>query len=121
MIMPPDYSGQNLQGRSFKGQDLTGANFSKADIRGANFTNAILKDADFTGVKAGLLLQEHFLNNLALALSSVFLIISTSVSIYINETIMLILNTKNTENIITGIVYLVVLLVFYITFLKNVI
>ncbi|MEH2195716.1 MAG: pentapeptide repeat-containing protein [Nostoc sp.] len=52
--MPPDYSGQNLQGRSFKGQNLTGANFSKADIRGANFTNAILKDADFTGAKAGL-------------------------------------------------------------------
>jgi uncharacterized protein YjbI with pentapeptide repeats len=117
--MSPDYSGQNLRGRSFKGQDLTGANFSKADIRGANFTNAILKDADFTGAKAGLLLQEHFLNNLALALSSVFLIISTSVSIYINETIMLILNTKNTENIITGIVYLVVLLVFYIITIRH--
>ncbi len=52
--MPPDYSGQNLRGRSFKGQNLTGANFSKADIRGANFTNAILKNADFTGAKAGL-------------------------------------------------------------------
>ncbi|MCC5642571.1 pentapeptide repeat-containing protein [Nostoc sp. CHAB 5824] len=52
--MPPDYSGQNLRGRSFKGQNLTGANFSKADIRGANFTNAILKDANFTGAKAGL-------------------------------------------------------------------
>jgi hypothetical protein len=49
--MPPDYSGQNLRGRSFKGQNLTGANFSKADIRGANFTNAILKDADFSGAK----------------------------------------------------------------------
>jgi uncharacterized protein YjbI with pentapeptide repeats len=52
--MPPDYSGQNLQGRSFKGQNLTGANFSKADIRGANFTNAILKGTDFTGATAGL-------------------------------------------------------------------
>ncbi|MBD2526534.1 pentapeptide repeat-containing protein [Nostoc sp. FACHB-133] len=52
--MPPDYSGQNLRGRSFKSQNLTGANFSKADIRGANFTNAILKDADFRGTKAGL-------------------------------------------------------------------
>ncbi|MFM6818834.1 MAG: pentapeptide repeat-containing protein, partial [Dolichospermum sp.] len=29
--MPPNYSGQNLRGRSFKGQNLTGANFSKAD------------------------------------------------------------------------------------------
>ncbi|MHC5725001.1 MAG: pentapeptide repeat-containing protein [Nostoc sp.] len=52
--MPLDYSGQNLQGRSFKGQNLTGAKFIKANIRGANFTNAILKDADFTGVMAGL-------------------------------------------------------------------
>jgi len=52
--MPPDYSGHNLQGRSFKSQNLTGANFSKADIRGANFTKSILKDADFSGAKAGL-------------------------------------------------------------------
>lgn len=52
--MPPDYSGQNLRGRSFKGQNLTGANFRNKDIRGADFSNAILKDADFTGAKAGL-------------------------------------------------------------------
>lgn len=52
--MLPDYSGQNLRGRSFKGQNLTGVNFSKADIRGANFTNAILKSANFTDAKAGL-------------------------------------------------------------------
>ncbi|AVH65824.1 pentapeptide repeat-containing protein [Nostoc sp. 'Peltigera membranacea cyanobiont' N6] len=56
--MPPDYSGQNLRGRSFKGQNLTGANFRGKDIRGADFTNAILKDADFTGAKAGL--QRHW-------------------------------------------------------------
>ena len=52
--MPPDYSGQNLRGRSFKGQNLTDSNFSKADIRGANFTNAILKGANFSGATAGL-------------------------------------------------------------------
>jgi uncharacterized protein YjbI with pentapeptide repeats len=51
--MPPDYSGQNLRGRSFKGQDLTGANFSKADIRGANFTNADLTGAKFNEAIAG--------------------------------------------------------------------
>ena len=49
-----DFSGQNLNGRSFRGQNLTGANFSKADIRGANFSNAILKNANFSGVIAGL-------------------------------------------------------------------
>ena len=52
--MPPDYSGQNLRGRSFKGQNLEGANFSYADIRGTNFTGANLRGTDFTGAKAGL-------------------------------------------------------------------
>ena len=52
--MPPDYSGQNLRGRSFKGQNLEGANFSYADIRGIYFTGANLRGTDFTGAKAGL-------------------------------------------------------------------
>ncbi|NJO63667.1 MAG: pentapeptide repeat-containing protein [Richelia sp. RM2_1_2] len=56
--MPPDYSGQNLCGRSFKGKNLEGANFSYADIRGTNFTGANLKGANFTGAKAGL--QRHW-------------------------------------------------------------
>jgi uncharacterized protein YjbI with pentapeptide repeats len=52
--MPPDFSGQNLRGRSFRGLDLTDANFSHTDIRGANFTNAILRGANFSHTKAGL-------------------------------------------------------------------
>ncbi len=52
--MPPDYSGQNLRGRSFRGQDLAGANFSYADIRSADFTGAILRGANFSHAKAGL-------------------------------------------------------------------
>ncbi len=52
--MPPDYSGRNLRGRSFKGENLADANFSYADIRGANFTGAILTGANFTGAEAGL-------------------------------------------------------------------
>ena len=52
--MPPDYSGQNLRGRSFKGQNLEGADFSYADIRSTNFTDANLRGANFTGAKAGL-------------------------------------------------------------------
>jgi uncharacterized protein YjbI with pentapeptide repeats len=35
-LMPQDFSGQNLRGRSFKGQNLEGADFSCADAA-ANF------------------------------------------------------------------------------------
>ena len=50
----PDYSDQNLRGRSFKGQDLTRANFSNADLRSTDFTNAILVGVNFSGAKMGL-------------------------------------------------------------------
>lgn len=52
--MPPDFSGHNLRGRSFRGLDLTGANFSHSDIQGTNFTNAILREANFSHAEAGL-------------------------------------------------------------------
>ena len=51
--MYPDFSHQNLQGRSFSGLDLTGANFSHADIRGAKFTHTILTGANFSYARAG--------------------------------------------------------------------
>jgi uncharacterized protein YjbI with pentapeptide repeats len=41
-VIPLDFSGQNLRGRSFKRQNLEGANFSYADIRSTNFTGATL-------------------------------------------------------------------------------
>ncbi|QYX30714.1 pentapeptide repeat-containing protein [Sphaerospermopsis torques-reginae] len=109
--MPPDYSGQNLRGRSFKGQDLTGANFSKADIRGANFTNAILKDADFTGAKAGL--QRRWVIGLLIA-TLLMSALSGFFSIIIGTLIALILNPENSENFIIGIVSLVIVIVFCI-------
>ena len=53
--MAQDFSGQNLQGRSFRDrQDLIGANFSYADIRGVDFTNAMLRGANFSYAYAGL-------------------------------------------------------------------
>ncbi len=58
--MSLDFSGKNLQGRSFQGQDLTGADFSYTDIRGCNFTDAILKDANFSHAKAGLEIYWQF-------------------------------------------------------------
>ncbi|MBV9384863.1 MAG: pentapeptide repeat-containing protein [Chroococcidiopsidaceae cyanobacterium CP_BM_ER_R8_30] len=52
--MSPDFSAQDLRGRSFAGLDLSGANFSAADIRGTDFSHAILRGANFSQVKAGL-------------------------------------------------------------------
>ena len=52
--MAQDFSGQNLQGRSFKGQDLTDSDFSHADIRGTDFRNTRLAGANFSHAKAGL-------------------------------------------------------------------
>lgn len=52
--MPKNFSGQNLQGHSFRDQDLSEANFSYADIRGTNFTNATLIRANFNRAKGGL-------------------------------------------------------------------
>ena len=117
--MPPDYSGQNLQGRSFKGQNLTGANFSKADIRGANFTNAILRDADLTEAKAGL--QRRWVISL-LIVTFLMSALSGFFSIIIGIIIAYIFNTKNSENFIAGIVALVIVTVFCIvTFRKGLI
>lgn len=114
--MPPDYSGQNLRGRSFKGQNLTGANFSKADIRGANFTNAILKDADFRGGKAGL--QRRWTIGLLIA-SWLLSGISGFLSILVGALVALIFNIKSTQNVIIGIVSLIVILVFFIITIRK--
>ena len=116
--MPPDYSGQNLRGCSFKGQNLTGANFRKADIRGANFTNAILKDADFTSAKAGL--QKRWtigLLTLSLLLSGLSgflsLFVSTFVAYFFNE------DTEKTATFIAAIVCLIVILFFCIISIRK--
>jgi len=49
-----NFSGANLQGKSFVDRKLEGSNFSHADLRGANFKNAKLNGADFSHVICGL-------------------------------------------------------------------
>ncbi|WP_017315825.1 pentapeptide repeat-containing protein [Mastigocladopsis repens] len=117
--MPPDYSGQNLRGRSFKGQNLTGANFSGADIRGADFSNANLKEANFTGAKAGL--QRRWTIGLLIAL--LFL---SALSGFASEYVIYVLyrlidpNTDFRYRITSGVATLVVLIFFsFLTTYKN--
>ena len=114
--MSPNYGGQNLRGRSFKGQNLTGANFSKADIRGANFTNAILKGADFSGAKAGL--QKRWVIGL-LIITFLQSALSGFLSIFIGVLITYVFDTKSSENVIVGIVSLVIVTVFCIITIRK--
>ncbi|AFZ60585.1 pentapeptide repeat-containing protein [Anabaena cylindrica FACHB-243] len=114
--MPPDYSGQNLQGRSFKGQNLTEANFSKADIRGANFTGAILKGADFSGATSGI--QRRWVIGLLIV---AFLVSALSgfFSIIIGTVITFIFDTKNSEIFIAQTVVLVMVTAFCIVTIRK--
>ncbi|MDB9521832.1 pentapeptide repeat-containing protein [Dolichospermum circinale CS-1225] len=105
--MPPDYSGQNLRGRSFKGQNLTEANFSKADIKGTDFTNAILKGADFTGAKAGL--QRRWIIGLL-----IITLLLSALSGFFSTVSAVLLSSALSKNIIAGIVALITLTIFCI-------
>ena len=49
-----DYSGENLQGRSFRRANLRQADFTGADLRGADFSYAILSGAKFNHAKLGI-------------------------------------------------------------------
>jgi uncharacterized protein YjbI with pentapeptide repeats len=112
--MPPDYSGQNLRGRSFKGQNLTGANFCNADIRGTNFTNAILQGTNFSYVQAGLTYHWAVLLIIAsLCLSIVSGTASGITGILTSEN--LFLSRSQNLNAVRGVTVCIVLAVFWIT------
>ncbi|MBW4503095.1 MAG: pentapeptide repeat-containing protein [Scytonema hyalinum WJT4-NPBG1] len=114
--MPPDYSGQNLRGRSFKGQNLSRANFCRADLRGANFTNAILKDADFAGAKAGL--RRRW--TIALLIVSWLLSgLSGYLSTYTGAFVIYIFDTTNPKNMIVGVVPIFVVVVFFFVTIRK--
>ena len=116
--MPKDFSGKNLRGRNFKGQNLTGAKFIGADIRGANFTNAILREADFTDAKAGL--QGHwtiFLVTISLFLSVISGFMSGFASSWI--AVFWILNIIKQYTLISAVLMLIVLAIFFIDTIRQ--
>ena len=79
-----DYSGKNLQGKSFKGQNLQNAKFCEADIRGADFSSANLENADFSKVKTGLRTQFAvlvFIFSLVVSLFSGYIAMLTGITI----------------------------------------
>ncbi|TBR56401.1 hypothetical protein B4U84_29840 [Westiellopsis prolifica IICB1] len=103
--MPLDFSGQNLQGRSFRGQNLKGANFSGADIRGADFSKANLRGANFTSAKAGL--QRRWA--IFLVLVSWLLSALSGLCLYVNGYfVSLIFDTQSLEKQIAGWTALIV-------------
>ncbi|NJM20586.1 MAG: pentapeptide repeat-containing protein [Richelia sp. SM1_7_0] len=115
--MPPDYSGQNLRGRSFKGQNLAGADFSHADIRGTNFTGANLRGANFTGAKAGL--QKRWALLLVL-LSWLLSGISGFLSLFNTVLISSVLDSSaSCENQISIWVALIVTIIIYIIIIRQ--
>ncbi len=118
--MPPDYSGQNLRGRSFKGQNLAGANFGHADIRSTNFTGANLQGANFTGAKAGL--QKRWALLLVLLswlLSGVsgFLLLLNGVSLAFSSSLYFLESV--TGEVFLGWISLIVTIILYIIIIRQ--
>ncbi|MBD2086914.1 pentapeptide repeat-containing protein [Coleofasciculus sp. FACHB-542] len=116
--MAQDYRRANLKGKSFKGQDLTGADFSHADIRGANFTGAILKGANFSHAKAGLQRRwAIFLVIISLILSALSGFTSVLTSLF--TAYFFAPSTIKQITIIPGVVFLIVLAVFFIVTIRQ--
>jgi hypothetical protein len=113
--MPPDYSGQNLRGRSFKNQDLVGENFSYADIRGANFSGANLKGVNFSHTQGGL--QRRWVTLLALVS---FLVSGFSGFFWaVNGYLVSLIFKSNLDSKIEGWTSLIILTAFFFIVIRN--
>ena len=114
---PQNFSGQNLQGRSFKGRkDLAGADFSYADIRGADFTDAILRGANFSHTRAGL--QSRWKIGLVIV-SLLLAALSGFASAYAGAAMGIALLSKNPSNVFSGVVIVITLVIFVIVTIRK--
>lgn len=113
----PNFSHENLQGRSFKGQDLTGADFSYSNIQGADFTKAILVGANFAYSKADL--QNIWL--LVLIFCSIFLSLASGIGAIISGYYLqtLLINPNNEATCIFAISVLILFPIICVVILRR--
>ncbi|MEB3342227.1 pentapeptide repeat-containing protein [Okeania sp.] len=108
-----NFQGANLRGLSFQEENLSGADFSFADLRGTNFSGAKLTGAKFCGAKAGLQKSQ-----IVVLLVGVFVLFSVSVFLNVLVSAFILLNFQNSvEQPIAAWVSLVVIIIFWITFI----
>jgi len=111
-----DFQGVSLQGLSFKGEDLSGADFSGADIRGTNFRGAILTGAKFQGAKAGL--QKRWV--IVLLASALVLALVSGIFTLIGLVVLWVTyNSDNPEEQNAGLVALALLVIFWVTIIRD--
>ncbi len=111
-----NFQGANLKGLCFNGKDLSGADFSGADIRGTNFRGANLQGAKFRGATAGL--QKRWV---ILLLVGVFILagISGFFTLFMSATVSLIFDSGNLEDQSSGLLALILLIIFWIIIIRN--
>src|SRR3954471_18736161 len=107
--MPENYSNKNLQKVSFQNRDLVNATFKDSDLRGTDFSGADLTGVDFTNIKTGI----TPLNTALIFVSALIIsLLSGYVAMLTGRTVQTMLASSDKNVRISGIVSLVVLLVF---------
>jgi hypothetical protein len=104
-----DYTGQNLQGRSFKGANLMNANFKGSDLRGADFSSANLEGTDFSNAKTGMRVYAKILVFICSLVVSLF---SGYVAMLAGTTIQSLLKSGDPNHEIAGYVTIAFFVVF---------
>lgn len=100
---PNEFSGKNLQGKSFSRMDLAEADFSASDLRGADFSYANLIGANFKGARTGIQKQHTVLVFLFAVLIS---ILSGYIAMLTGDTIHSQIQSDDQKEVIVGYITL---------------
>ena len=107
--MPQNYSNKNLQKQSFQNRDLVNATFKDSDLRGTDFSGADLTGVDFTNIKTGI---TPLITALIFVAALIISLLSGYVAMLTGRTVQTMLASTDKNVRISGIVSVVVLLVF---------